>query len=189
MVERVVTLAPFNEPQVMKTPQSLTVGILASLFSGCGLLSSPYSAQTSDDIRELVCRTNEVVADGDAGKLSSADSRQFVKQSQAQVQIMRLRYVGKEAKPRLDDLDREYATLLQKHRPLHRRTTSELRATLFALQSLGPVRPIIASSFDTDIGDSSGADTTSSANHCNSGGGDHCGHRGGGGGGSGGGHK
>jgi uncharacterized membrane protein YgcG len=174
----------------MRTPLSLPVVILASLFSGCGLFSSPYSAQTSDDIRQLVCRTNEVVADGEAGKLSSADGRQFVKQSQAQVQIMRLRYVGKEAKPHMDNLDREYATLLRKHRPLRRRTTSELRATLFALQSLGPVYPITVSSFNTDdIGDSSGADTTSSSSHCNGGSGGHCGHGGGGGGGGGGGHK
>lgn len=167
----------------MKTPHSLMVVILASLFSGCGLFSVPYSAQTSDDIRELVCRTNEVIADGDAGKLSLAESRKFVKQSQAQVQIMRLRYVGKEAGPRLDDLDREYATLLRKHRPMRRRTTSELRATLFALQSMGPVYPVTVASFDNDLGDFSGTDTTSSSSHCDHGGdGGHCGHSGGGGG-------
>ena len=173
----------------MKTLLSLTVMALASLFTGCGLFSSPYSAQTSDDIRELVCRTNEVVADGDAGKLSSADSRRFVKQSQAQVQVMRLRYVGKEAKPRLDDLDREYAALLRRHSPLRRRSTSELRATLFALQSLGPVQAITVSSFNDDVADDSGGDAGSSSGHCHGDSGGHCGGHSGGGGGGGGGHK
>lgn len=151
----------------MKTLLPLFVVALAALASGCALFHAPYGADTAEDIRELMNRTNEVVADGDAGKLSLADSRRFLKQSQAQVQVMRLRYVGAEVKPHLYDLDREYAVLLRQHTPLRRRNTASLRTTLFALQSMTPVhsvfyRPMPPST--DDALDNTTPDTTSQRN-------------------------
>ncbi|HSI15176.1 MAG TPA: hypothetical protein VK961_24195 [Chthoniobacter sp.] len=164
----------------MKILLLLTIAALAALSSGCALFNSPYAAQTGDDIHELVCRTNEVIADGDSGKLSLADSRQFLKQSEAQVQVMRLRHVGAKAKPHLDDLDREYTVLLEQHSPLRRRTTSDLRSTLFALQSLRPVRSLHygegASINDYSSSDIATPDAPTSS-RCDSG---HGGHDGGG---------
>lgn len=149
----------------MKIPLLLCALAVMTLSSGCAFFHAPYGVATSEDIHQLVCRTDEVIADGEAGKLSLADSRQFLKQSQAQVQVMRLRYVGKEAKPHLDALDREYAVLLRQNHPLRRHTTSELRGTLFALQSLKPVRSVFyretSSSIDDTLTDTTTNDTSS----------------------------
>jgi hypothetical protein len=156
-----VVLTPRFPSTVMKIPRWLIL-VLAGLSSGCALFRSPYGAETSEDIRELARRTNEVVADGDAGRLSLAESRQFLKQSQAQVQVMRIRGVGDEARPSLDALDREYAALLQQRRPLRRHTTSELRGTLFALQSLKPAPPVWFRPATTSTSDDTPTDTSTS---------------------------
>ncbi len=125
----------------MKTP--ILAFVAGALLSGCAFLS-PYDSGAEEGIRELVRRTNEVVADGDAGRLSLPDSQQFLRQSQAQVRILRIRdgYMSKKALATVGSLEKEYATLLARHRPLRSRDTSALRGTLFALQAMRSVSPV-----------------------------------------------
>jgi len=117
----------------------ITAFFAAAFLSGC--VVSPYGSDSEQDIRELVRRTNEVVADGDRGRLSLAESRQFLRQSQARLEVLRTRDSGmsKKAMSAVDALDAEYQKLLAENRPLHRRETADLRRLLFALQDLRPV--------------------------------------------------
>ena len=130
--------------------------IVSVLFCGC-ISFSPYDSAAADDIRELMRRTNEVVADSDRGRLSLAESRQFLRQSQARLEVLRTRESGMsgQARSAVDALDAEYKKLLAENHPLRRRETADLRRLLFALQDLRPVpsvfrRPSSASSHDDD---------------------------------------
>jgi hypothetical protein len=137
---------------------SLAALLAAALLSGC-ITFSAYDSDTGESIGELVRRTNEVVADGDAGRLSLADSQQFLRQSQAQMHVLRVRdgYMSKRALATVNSLDKEYATLLARKRPLRSRDTSALRGTLFALQAMRSVGPVGRGTAST----SSSSDTTS----------------------------
>lgn len=119
--------------------------VACTLLSGCAFLS-PYDSDAEADIRELMRRTNEVVADGNAGRLSLADSQQFLRQSQARMQVLRIRatqsHMSKEALTALDSLEKEYETLLARKRPLRGHEAAELQRRLFALQDLKPVASV-----------------------------------------------
>ncbi len=122
------------------------VALVAGTFlSGCAFLS-PYDSDAEADIRELMHRTNEVVADGNAGRLSLADSQQFLRQSQARMQVLRIRatqsHMSKEALTAVDALEKEYETLLARNHPLRGRAAAELQRRLFALQDLKPVASV-----------------------------------------------
>lgn len=125
----------------MKIPfVALLAGIL---LSGCFTFSA-YDSDAAEGIAELVRRTNEVVADGDAGRLSLAASQQFLRQCQAQMHVLRVRdgHIGKEALATVSLLEKDYATLLARHRPLRSRDTSGLRSRLFALQAMRSVEAV-----------------------------------------------
>ena len=139
--------------------------VAGTLLSGCAFLS-PYDSDAEADIRELMRRTNEVVADGNAGRLSLADSRQFLRQSQARMQVLRIRatqnHMSKEALTALDSLEKEYETLLARNHPLRGRAAAELQRRLFALQDLRPV----ASVFHHEYPATTPADDTSTNDTC-----------------------
>ena len=148
--------------------------VAGTLLSGCAFLS-PYDSDAEADIRELMRRTNEVVADGNAGRLSLADSRQFLRQSQARMQVLRIRatqsHMSKEALAALDSLEKEYETLLARKRPLRGRDAAELQRRLFALQDLKPVASVFrrvssASSSDDSSNDVVTKDDEEKKKHC-----------------------
>ena len=151
----------------MKIP--IVALVLAVLWSGCALFTSPYDYVTTEYIRELTQRTKEVVADGNARRLTLANSRKFLRESQAQVGILRIRanetYMSDDARTLLDILDRCYATLLEHRSPLRTSNTFELRSALNSLQNLAPYRPVRFSSTQVssppeDPFDSTDTDTT-----------------------------
>ena len=148
--------------------------VAGTLLSGCAFLS-PYDSDAEADIRELMRRTNEVVADGNAGRLSLADSRQFLRQSQARMQVLRIRttqnHMSKEALNALDSLEKEYESLLARNHPLRGREAAELQRRLFALQDLKPVASVFrrvssASSSDDSSNDAVTKNDDEKKKHC-----------------------
>lgn len=149
-------------PSAASTAAWMKIPILAivagALLSGCAF-RSPYDSGAEDSIRELELRTNEVVADGDAGRLSLAESQQFLRQSQAQMQLRaKHSHMSKEALACVDSLDREYARLLARGRPLRSGNASELQGTIFALRNLQAVRPVGRGARSTSASDDTASD-------------------------------
>ncbi len=143
------------------------IAVLALIVSGlfCGCISfSPYDSAAADDIRELMRRTNEVVTDSDRGRLSLAESRQFLRQSQARLEVLRTRKSGMsgQARSALAALDAEYQKLLAENRPLRRRETADLRRLIFALQDLRPAPSV----FRHEYAAAPPADDTSTNDTC-----------------------
>lgn len=125
----------------MKTSLPLIIA-LAAFVSGCAHFRT-YDAVVAESARALYERTREVVADGNAGRLSLAESRRFLRQSQAQVRVMRGRTNQCRMSPdelnMLDWLDGEYAALLRQSHPLRGSSAVKLQNTLATLQTLRPV--------------------------------------------------
>ena len=134
-------------------------------------------------VRELYFRTKSVTEDGDAKRLSLADSRRFLKQSRAKAQTVRQRVIQTKTTvgelALLDSLDREYQSLLRRRRPLRTPTAVNLMADLEAWQDIRPLPdtrvPQVAS---YDFVDTTGTADTSNNSKCDSGHGDsgHGGH-------------
>lgn len=102
----------------------------------------PYDDVSLAEIKELEQRTREVIADGDRRRLSLKASRQFLRQSQAQLGVVRIRGVNKEAGTYLDDADHAYTALLEHKSPIRASNTAELRAALLNLRGLGQVHGV-----------------------------------------------
>jgi hypothetical protein len=125
---------------------------LTALVSGCahGPRYNDVIAVTTAALNE---RTNAALADGDAGRLSLADSRRFLRQSRDQVRIMRSR--ADECRMSVDEvnildwLDGEYTTLLRRSRPVRSASTLRLQNSLATLQTLRPVRIYSVETGDT----------------------------------------
>ena len=120
--------------------------ICAAFLTSCALLPRSFVSVdnvAAENIRELSVRTREVVADGDAGKLSLKESRKFLRQSQAMVGVLRVRAdkvasVSPETQHLYDNLDAHYGALLTQGKPLRSKTSDELITTLAALQVMVP---------------------------------------------------
>jgi hypothetical protein len=123
----------------MKSP--IVMLVAAGLLAGCGSFQ-PYDPVLALDIREMAGRTSEVVTDGEAGRLSLANSRQFLRGCQGQVQVWRARGklcgLNEQESAMLDSLDEQCAALLARKRPFHGRDAVKLKATLWALQASRP---------------------------------------------------
>ena len=137
--------------------------VLAAFISGCAHFRT-YDPLVAESARILNERTREVVADGTAGRLPLAESRRFLRQSQAQVRVMRSRtdqcHMSADEVNILDWLDGEYTVLLRRSRPLRASSAVRLQNTLATLQTLRPV--LIFSDVPDDtpaISDSFGNDT------------------------------
>lgn len=127
----------------MKLPRCVVLlGVaLAVALGGCSVVyRPPYDwGMVGEDILELSLRTREVVADGDKGRLSVAQSKKFLLQSQAMADLIRLRSAGHEKRLAcLDALDQQYRMLLARRKPLRSASTVELRAALDALVAVRP---------------------------------------------------
>jgi hypothetical protein len=102
----------------------------------------PYDDVSLAEIKELEQRTREVIADGDRRRLSLKASRQFLQQSQAQLGVVRIRGVNKQASGYLDAADHSYTALLKHTSPIRTSNTAELRAALSSLRGLGQVHGV-----------------------------------------------
>jgi hypothetical protein len=89
------------------------------------------------EIKEFEQRTSEVIADGDRRRLSLKESRQFLRQSQAQLGVLRIRSMSREARSYLDAADQAYTALLLHKSPIRTSNTVGLRAALSNLRGLG----------------------------------------------------
>lgn len=152
----------------MKIPPVLVV--CAALFSGCAFFR-PYDPLMAESFRGLGQRTKEVVAEGDSGRLSLAESRRFLRQSQAQMRLVSQRvkpsHLTADERTILASLDGEYDMLLRGKRPLRSSATAKLQNTLLALQTLRPVIDFSAEQDAApDVDDLSDNDTTSDKKQC-----------------------
>ncbi|EDY18777.1 hypothetical protein CfE428DRAFT_3814 [Chthoniobacter flavus Ellin428] len=168
--------------------------LLAAFLSGC--VSEPDPAYDLVAVNTLVLndRTKAAVADGNAGRLSLAESRRFLRQSRAQARGVRARadqcHLSRDELKILDWLDGEYATLLRRPRPLRSASALRLQNSLAALQDLRPVRMYwiqVKGTPDTSNNDTDTSDTDNNRHHDHDGH-DHGGHDGHDHGDSGGGH-
>lgn len=166
---------------------------LAAFLAGCA--HGRYDDVVAVNAKVLNERTKATLADGDTGRLSLAESRRFLRQSQAQVRTIRARAdlcrMSADEVNVLDWLDGEYTALLRRSQPLRTSSGLKLRNSVATLQRLRPVHVVtyVQTTFGGDDGSvDSGGGADASSGHCSggSGGGGHCG---GGGGGGGGGHK
>lgn len=117
----------------------------AALLPGCVFFKFtrvPYDDVSLAEIKELEQRTREVVFDGDRRRLSLKESRKFLRQSQAQLGVVRIRGVNEEARGYLDAVDRSYAALLERTSPIRSSNTIELRVALSNLRGLGQVHGV-----------------------------------------------
>ena len=125
----------------MKTPLLLMLA-LAAFIPGCVHLPA-YNDAVAVNTWALSEQTQVVVADGNAGRLSLADSRRFLRQSREQARGMRARAnecgLSADEMKILNWLDGEYAALLRHPRPLHSASALRLQNSLATLQRLRPV--------------------------------------------------
>jgi hypothetical protein len=124
--------------------------LLAVLMAGCGT-PVVYDRAGDEAVYDLASQTREVVADGDAGRLSAARSRNFLHQSKAMVGALRARSqvspISEYAHQQLDVLDVQYAALLDRKRTLRSSSSKEL---LLALATLQKMHPFTAGRTDPD---------------------------------------
>jgi hypothetical protein len=133
------------------------------------LFHVPYDDVSLDHINELDQRTREVIADGDHGRLTLTQSRQFLQQCRAQVGVLRARKsLNKDALRCLDAVDQSYAALEQRKAPIRTSNTVELCNALDNLHGLGlehgvwMAHPPPPSSLDSGVIDT--PDTTAQKN-------------------------
>lgn len=126
----------------MKAPLLLVIP-LAAFLSGC-IHSPNYDDMVAVTARALSEQTQAVVVNGNAGHLSLAESRRFLRQSREQARGMRERAdqcgLSADEMKILYWLDGEYATLLRHPRPLRSASALRLQNSLATLQRLQPVR-------------------------------------------------
>jgi hypothetical protein len=106
------------------------------LFGGCGWNTvSPYDPVVEERVTQLAYRTDEVLADGDKGRLSLPASRIFLKQSLCTVQALKERDLQTNRRTSevdtLEDLEKRYQVLLARKKPLRSSVAAELRAVLW----------------------------------------------------------
>ena len=111
----------------------------AALLAGCVALA-PIDPVLEERVTELQTRTFEVLRDGDAGRLSLAESRRFLSESAARAQALHARAVqnrrDSEELAALEKLDALYAVLLAKKQPLRSAGARELWAALTRLREV-----------------------------------------------------
>ncbi len=125
----------------MKAPLLFMLA-LAACLPGCIHLPA-YNDTVAVNTWALSEQTQAVVANGNAGRLSLADSRRFLRQSREQARGMRARAhecsLSADEVKILDWLDGEYAALLRHPRPLRSASALRLQNSLATLQRLRPV--------------------------------------------------
>lgn len=119
----------------MKMPRFLLVP--AALLAGCVALA-PIDTVLEERVTELQDRTFEVLRDGDAGRLSLAESRRFLSESAVRVQALHARAVENRRHPEelaaLGQIASCYAILLAQKQPLRSADARELWAALTRLR-------------------------------------------------------
>jgi hypothetical protein len=168
--------------------RTLIICLGFALLAGCAMhhpSRPPYDPQITVSVRELYFRTKSVVEDGNAKRLSLADSRQFLKQSRMKAKAVRQQIVqtkttvGEQAL--LDSLDQEYQSLLRRQRPLRGPAAANLMADLEAWQDIRPLPDTrVYQIADYATPDVSTPDTSDNSNNskCDKGHGDHGDHGG-----------
>lgn len=148
--------------------------------AGCAHDPEPAYDFVAVNAQVLGERTKAAVADGDAGRLTLAESRRFLRQSRAQARSIRARAeecrLSADELKILDWLEGEYTALLRRPRPLRWASALRLQNSLDALQELRPTRSYgywtdatSLDTVDTDTMDTS----TSDYDHHHHGDGDH----------------
>ena len=121
----------------MKTPLILLATI--ALVAGCAMVNvTPYDPVVADRATQLAKRTNEMLADGDAGRLSLAQSQQFLEQSLGLVRALHTRatqtHKSTFGSSTLMELEKEYEALLARKRPIRSSAARPLLLKLYELQ-------------------------------------------------------
>jgi hypothetical protein len=159
------------------TIQRLTMKTPLIIFASVTLLCGCAHVETGDPLMaervlDLGVRTREVVAQGNAGRLSLAESRRFLRKSQGEVrslgQRVELSHLNAQEVDILNWLDGEYDTLLKSRRPLRSQSALKLQNTLYALRTLRPVNNLVlpevvagaATASTDDIDTSTNTDTS-----------------------------
>lgn len=135
----------------MKTLPLLLLS-LAALLAGCAHEPASNDA-LAVNTAVLSQRTGAALSNGDAGRLTLAESRTFLRQSREQVRGMRAHAEECRMSPDevniLDWLDGEYTALLRRPRPVNTATTRRLQNTLATWESLRPGLSYGVASADT----------------------------------------
>ena len=109
--------------------------LAAALLPGCS--TNVHYSIPEDRIEQFARRTDELVADGDAGNLTADQGRQFMEQSPFIARALAEECGRTPSRGvQLEILAKQFETLLASRKPLRSSTAAPLQATLYELRRL-----------------------------------------------------